>query len=63
MVALEKDRSKERMLGWCGILRKPGVERGEFAVVVRDAWPGIGVGAKLVEASLPDAWSKGMKAL
>jgi glutaconate CoA-transferase subunit A len=63
MVALEKDRGRERILGLCGILRKPGVERGEFAVVVRDAWQGIGIGAKLVEASLPEARAKGIKEL
>jgi acetyltransferase len=63
MVALEKRTSDERILGLCGILRKPGSERGEFAVVVRDEWQGIGVGMKLVEASLPAAKALGMKKL
>ncbi|MBM4329453.1 MAG: GNAT family N-acetyltransferase [Deltaproteobacteria bacterium] len=63
MVALDKISSEERMLGLCGILRKPGSERGELAVVVRDEWQGIGVGAKLVEASLPAAKALGMKEL
>ena len=63
MVALEKRQSGERVLGLCGILRKPGSEKGEFAVVVRDEWQGIGVGAKLIEASLPMARDLGMKEL
>jgi glutaconate CoA-transferase subunit A len=61
MVALEKQQSGERVLGLCGILRKAGSEKGEFAVVVRDEWQGIGVGAKLAEASLPVARDLGMK--
>jgi len=63
MVALDRISSEERMLGLCAILRKPGSERGELAVVVRDEWQGIGVGAKLVEASLPAAKALGMKAI
>ncbi len=63
MVALEKDRSGDRILGLCGILRKRGSERGEFAVVVRDEWQGRGVGAKLVVESLPAARDLGMKEL
>lgn len=63
MVALEKRDSEERILGLCGILRKPGSERGEFAVVVRDEWQGIGVGAELAIASLPAARDLGMKEL
>jgi acetyltransferase len=63
MVALEKNRSEERILGLCAILRKPGSERGEFAVVVRDEWQGRGVGVKLVVESLPAARDMGMKEL
>jgi acetyltransferase len=63
MVALEKGQPKERIVGLCGILRKPGSERGEFAVVVCDEWQGIGVGAKLVAESLPLAKALGMKDL
>jgi acetyltransferase len=63
MVALEKGRSQERMLGLCGILRKPGSERAEFAVVVRDEWQGRGVGAQLVAESLPAAKAMGIKEL
>jgi len=63
MVALEKRPPEERILGLCGILRKHGSERGEFAVVVRDEWQGVGVGAELVAASLPAARDLGMKEL
>jgi len=63
MVAVERLQSEERILGLCGILRKPGSEKGEFAVVVRDEWQGIGVGMLLVEASLPAARDLGMKDL
>jgi acetyltransferase len=63
MVALDMNSPEERMLGLCGILRKPGSEKGELAVVVRDEWQGVGVGAKLVEVSLPAARERGMKEL
>lgn len=63
MVALDRGQPKERIVGLCGILRKPGSERGEFAVVVCDEWQGIGVGAKLVAESLPLAKALGMKDL
>jgi len=63
MVALEKHPPEERVLGLCCILRKSGSVRGEFAVVVRDEWQGIGVGAELLRASLPVARELGMKEL
>jgi acetyltransferase len=63
VAALDMSSPDERMLGLCGILHKPGSEKGELAVVVRDAWQGIGIGAKLVEASLPRARERGMKEL
>ncbi len=63
MVALEKRGQEERILGLCCILRKPGAVRAEFAVVVRDEWQGIGVGAELLRASLPAAVKLGMKEL
>jgi len=63
MVALEDSVSLPRMLGLCGILRRPGSTRGEFAVVVCDQWQGKGVGAKLVEISVQVAGDLGMKEL
>jgi len=63
MVALEKREPEDLILGLCGILRKPGSTRGEFAVVVRDEWQGIGVGAELAAASLPVARDLGMTEL
>jgi acetyltransferase len=63
MVALEKRQSEEQLLGLCGILRKPGSGRAEFAVVVRDEWQGIGVGAELARASLPAAKDLGIREL
>ncbi len=63
MVALEKRGPEDLILGLCGILRKPGSARGEFAVVVRDEWQGMGVGAELAAASLPAARDLGMKEL
>jgi acetyltransferase len=63
MVALEKHPPEERVLGLCCILRKPGSVKGEFAVVARDEWQGIGVGAELLRASLPAARELGMEEL
>jgi len=63
MVALNGSSPEERILGLCGILRKPGSEKGELAVVVRDEWQGVGIGAELVKASLPVAKKLGMKEL
>ena len=62
-VALDMSSPDQRMLGLCGILHKSGSEKGELAVVVRDEWQGIGIGARLVEASLPGARERGMKEL
>ena len=60
MVAVEKQPLEERALGLCCILRKPGSVRGEFAVVVRDEWQGVGLGPELLKASLPEARKMGM---
>jgi acetyltransferase len=61
MGALEHDESEGRILGLCGIRRQPESETGEFTIVVRDEWQGIGVGARLAEASLPIARDLGME--
>lgn len=63
IVALDRSGPEERMLGLCGILRKPGSTRAEFAVVVCDEWQGRGVGAKLAEFALLAAKDLGMKEL
>lgn len=52
MVATRGIESRERFLGVCRIMRKPGATRGEMAVVVGDQWQGQGIGTILVERSL-----------
>lgn len=63
MVALRKSESEDLILGLCSILRKPGANRGELAIVVRDDWQGLGVGGALAAQSLHAAKSIGIKEL
>ncbi len=61
LVALERNEPEGAIIGLCGIRRQTNSETGEFTVVVRDEWQGIGVGARLTEISLPMARDLGMK--
>lgn len=63
MVAMKEIESRERILGVCRIMRKPGSARGEMAVVVGDPWQGKGIGAILLERSLGIARDLGIKAV
>lgn len=55
LIALEKSPEGECCLGLCCVFRIPDSPKGEFAVVIRDQWQGLGVGAELLKASLPIA--------
>jgi len=52
MVAVKEIESRERILGVCRVMRKPGSTRGEIAVVVADNWQGKGIGKILLQRSI-----------
>jgi len=52
MVAIEETESRERILGVCRIMREGETSKGEYAVVVADAWQGRGIGIMLSEYSI-----------
>ena len=49
LVAMDASESEEKILGVSRLMRKPGGMEAEFAVVVRDAWQGKGIGATLMK--------------
>ena len=49
LVAIDTSESEEKILGVSRLMRKPGGMEAEFAVVVRDAWQGKGIGATLMK--------------
>lgn len=63
MVAVKEIESRERVLGVCRIMRKPGSTRGEIAVVVDDHWQGKGIGKILLQRSIRIAKELGMRVL
>lgn len=63
MVAVQEIESRERILGVCRIMRKPGSTRGEMGVVVSDSWQGKGMGTILLERSLRVARDLGIKSI
>jgi acetyltransferase len=63
LVAVEKSASKERILGVCRIMRRPGSLKGEIAVVVSDPRQGSGIGSTLLEECIRIASELGMKSL
>lgn len=48
LIALQTAGSRDRMLGVARLIRQPGTNAAEFAIVVGDPWQGLGVGAKLL---------------
>ena len=49
LVAMDTSDTEEKILGVSRLMRKPGGMEAEFAVVVRDAWHGKGIGATLMK--------------
>ena len=63
MVAAKEIESRERILGVCRIMRKPGSTRGEIAAVVDDQWQGKGIGKILLQHSIHIAKELGIRVL
>ncbi|MGO9567297.1 MAG: N-acetyltransferase family protein [Desulfomonilaceae bacterium] len=63
MVAVKEIESRDRILGVCRIMRKPGSTNGEIAVVVADHWQGKGIGKILLQKSIQIAKELGMRVL
>ncbi len=61
LVALDEDAETERMLGVARIIGDPDGTKGEFAVLVGDAWQGKGIGAGLLRKCLLIAEKRGFK--
>ncbi len=61
LVALLEDGDGEQMVGVARIILEPGGREAEFAVLVRDAWQGRGVGAELLQRCLDIAKEWGLK--
>jgi len=63
MVAAKEIESREKILGLCRIMRKPGSTRGEITVVVDDHWQGKGIGKILLQRSIRIAKELGITVL
>ena len=61
LVAIDEDCKTDRMLGVARIIGDPDGEKGEFAVLVGDAWQGKGIGSNLLEKCLSIAKKRGFK--
>jgi acetyltransferase len=65
LVALDEDGDEDsqtdRMLGVARIIGDPDGKTGEFAVLVGDAWQGMGIGSYLLEKCLSIAEKQGFK--
>jgi len=48
-IVAETLKDKRRIIGGARIIFEPGVNRGEFAVLVGDQWQGLGLGSKLID--------------
>jgi acetyltransferase len=59
LVAIDEDAGTERMLGVARIAGDPDGQKGEFAVLVADAWQGKGIGAALLRRCLLIAEERG----
>ncbi|WP_051327765.1 GNAT family N-acetyltransferase [Desulfatirhabdium butyrativorans] len=60
---LEDAPEAEAMLGVARVIGEPNLERGEFAVVIRDGYQGKGIGAELLQQCLTIAGKRGMKTI
>jgi acetyltransferase len=61
LVAIDEDSETDRMLGVARIIGDPDGKKGEFAVLVGDAWQGKGIGSNLLEKCLSIAEKQGFK--
>jgi acetyltransferase len=61
LVAIDEEAETERMLGVARIIGDPDGTKGEFAVLVGDAWQGKGIGAGLLRKCLLIAEKRGFK--
>jgi len=62
-VAIQETESRERILGVCRIIREPETTKGEFAIVVEDAWQEKGIGTMLAEHSISIARNLGIRSI
>jgi acetyltransferase len=63
LVAIDEDAEMERMLGVARIIGDPDGKKGEFAVLVGDAWQGKGIGAGLLRKCLLIAEERGFESV
>lgn len=63
MVAVEQTDDDERILGVCRVMRHPGTNNGEIAVVVGDPWQNQGIGTTLLNRTREIAREQGFKKL
>ncbi len=63
LVALDRSKPVERMLGVARLMSDPDVTRSEFAVLVADRWQGKGIGATLMKDLLLIAQGRGIKVI
>jgi acetyltransferase len=61
LVAIDENAETERMLGVARIIGDPDGIKGEFAILVGDAWQGKGIGAGLLRKLLLIAEKRGFK--
>lgn len=63
LVAMDAAETEGRILGVARLVRRPGGVEAEFAVVVRDAWQGKGIGAALMRHLLFIGEKQGMRTI
>lgn len=63
LLAFDRSRPEEKMLGVARIVAEPGGANGEFAVTVSDPWQGKGIGAALMEQLIEIAYDREMEVL
>ena len=66
MVAIQETESHEKILGVCRIMRDPQereTSKGEFAIVVEDAWQGKGIGNLLAKHCISAARKLGIRSI
>ena len=61
LVAIDKDSQTDKMLGVARIIGDPDGKTGEFAVLVGDAWQGMGIGGNLLGKCLSIAEKQGFQ--
>ena len=61
LVAIDEDDENERILGVARIIGDPDGRKGEFVVLVSDAWQGKGIGSALLQKCLLIAEERGFE--